>query len=191
MLWVTSVEGCRQARKVQTLLMNLHADSLPEISGLGWRTGEACVARYLDGAWHRAKVLQSAPPNILVQFVDFGTELTLHQDQLRRKVQAVLDVPSLAFPVRLNIKPKSGQWEEETLNFIHHTAVASEATFNVLRPDREGWLVDMEIVQSEQGNFGNFLVMNGLCEEGGKVVDSYCRCLEILKLSHYLPQDSS
>ena len=55
---------------------------------------------------------------IKVQFVDYGTVATLHQDFLRRNL-SFQEVPALAFPVRLNVKPKCTNWEKEELDFIH------------------------------------------------------------------------
>ena len=49
--------------------------------------------------------------------MDYGTVSTLHQDFLRRSFD-FQDVPALAFPVRLNVKPKCGSKFEEREGLI-------------------------------------------------------------------------
>ena len=184
-LWVTSYpQGCRESSRLSVRLSTLHADTLPEEESLEWEEGEACVARFpLDGGWYRATVLasHSLPPSLHIRFVDYGTELTVRPDQLRRNT-VFQELPALAFPVRLNVKPKSGKWEAKELNFIHETVVDKMATFEVLRPDREGWIVNMEIPDLGHRNFGDFLSQNGFCNEGEKVdPNKNCNCIEILR----------
>ena len=136
---------------------------------------------------YRATVLDSSlAPHIKVQFVDYGTEAIVHQDFLRRSL-AFQEVPALAFPVRLNVKPKCGsKWEERELDFIHETAVDKLGHFEVLQPSQESWLVRLDLPGLT--NFANFLVQNGFCSEGEKLEESCCNCMEILKSSHYLPR---
>ena len=107
-----------------------------------------------------------------MQFVDYGTVVTLHQDFLRRDI-AFQEVPALAFPVRLNVKPKSSnKWEGRELDFIHETAVDQLGHFEVLQPSQEGFLVSLRLPELMSGgnqNFGNFLVQNGFCSEGDEL----------------------
>ena len=120
---------------------------------------------------YRATVLDtSSTPLIKVQFVDYGTVSTLHQDFLRRSLD-FQDVPALAFPVRLNVKPKCGsKFEERELDFIHETAVDKLGHFEVLQPSQEDWLVTLDLPGLT--NFGSFLVQNGFCSEGETLEES-------------------
>ena len=120
-----------------------------------------------------------------MQFVDYGTIVTVHQDFLRRDL-AFQEVPALAFPVRLNVKPKSAQWEGKELDFIHETVVDKLADFEVLEPNQESWLVVLAF--PGVSDLGQFLVQNGFCSEGETLEENSCNCLEILKSSHYLPR---
>ena len=117
--------------------------------------------------------------------MDYGTEVTVHQDFLRRDT-SFQDIPALAFPVRLNVKPKCTEWEKKELDFIHETAVDKLGNFEVLQPSQESWLVSLELPGLT--DFGQFLVQNGFCREGDQLEESNCNCLEILKSSHYLPR---
>ena len=114
---------------------------------------------------YRATVLDSSlAPHIKVQFVDYGTEAIVHQDFLRRSL-AFQEVPALAFPVRLNVKPKCGsKWEDRELDFIHETAVDKLGQFEVLQPSQESWLVRLDLPGLT--DVGHFLVQNGFCSEG-------------------------
>ena len=135
---------------------------------------------------YRATVLDSSsPPLIKVKFVDYGTEVTVHQDFLRRNI-IFQDVPALAFPVRLNVKPKFTKWEKMELDFIHENAVDKVGQFEVLQPSPESWLVSLDLPGVT--DFAHFLVQNGFCKEGDKLEESHCNCMEILKSSHYLPR---
>ena len=136
---------------------------------------------------YRATVLDSSlAPHVKVQFVDYGTEAFVHQDFLRRRL-AFQEVPALAFPVRLNVKPKCGsKWEDRELDFIHETAVDKLGDFEVLQPSQESWLVNLDLPGLT--NFAHFLVQNGFCSEGEKLKESCCNCMEILRSSHYLPR---
>ena len=127
---------------------------------------------------YRATVLDSSlAPKIKVQFVDYGTEAFVHQDFLRRRL-AFQEVPALAFPVRLNVKPKCGsKWEDRELDFIHETAVDKLGDFEVLQPSQESWLVRLDLPRLT--DVGHFLVQNGFCSEGEKFV-------VILKSLHHL-----
>ena len=120
-----------------------------------------------------------------MQFVDYGTIVTVHQDFLRRDL-AFQEVPALAFPVRLNVKPKCAQWEGKELDFIHETVVDKLADFEVLEPNQESWLVGLAF--PGVSDLGQFLVQNGFCSEGETLEENSCNCLEILKSSHYLPR---
>ena len=134
---------------------------------------------------YRATVLESSGPLIKVQFVDYGTVVTLHQDFLRRNL-SFQEVPALAFPVRLNVKPKCTNWEKKELDFIHETTVDQLGQFEVLQPSQESWLVSLHLPGLT--DLAQFLVQNGFCSEGDKLEESCCNCLEILKSSHYLPR---
>ena len=113
---------------------------------------------------YRATVLDSSlAPHIKVQFVDYGTEATVHQDFLRRNL-SFQQIPALAFPVRLNVKPKIINWEEKELNFIHETTVDKLGHFEVLQPSQESWLVRLDLPGLT--DVGHFLVQNGFCSEG-------------------------
>ena len=102
--------------------------------------------------------------------MDYGTVSTLHQDFLRRSLD-FQDVPALAFPVRLNVKPKCGsKFEERELDFIHETAVDKLGHFEVLQPSQEDWLVTLDLPGLT--NFGSFLVQNGFCSEGETLEES-------------------
>ena len=117
--------------------------------------------------------------------MDYGTEANVHQDSLRKNL-SFQEVPALAFPVRLNTKPKCINWEEKELNFIHEITVDNLGHFEVLQPSQESWLVRLDLHGIT--DFGHFLVQNGFCSEGDKLAESCCNCLEILKFSHYLPR---
>ena len=110
---------------------------------------------------YRATVLDSSSPQIKVKFVDYGTEVTVHQDFLRRNI-TFLDVPALAFPVRLNVKPKFTKWEKMELDFIHELTVDKVGQFEVLQPSQESWLVSLDLPGLT--DFGHFLVQNGFCK---------------------------
>ena len=135
---------------------------------------------------YRATVLTSSSrPQIKVQFVDYGTVVTVHEDFLRRDL-VFQEVPALAFPVRLNVRPKCNQWEGRELDFIHETAVDQLGQFEVLQPSQESWLVSLHL--PGLADLAQFLVQNGFCSEGDQLEESWCNCLEILKSSHYLPR---
>ena len=186
-LWVTTVpDGARESSRIDLKLKTLHADSLA-VEREEWREGEACVAMYpLDRSWYRATVLATSalPPSVHIRFVDYGTEVILRPDQLRR-TSTFLDIPALAFPVRLNVKPKTGKWKANELNYIHETAVDKKASFEVVSPDSEGWVVDMEIPDLGE-DFGQFLSQKGLCHEGDNVENKECKCIEILRLRRHV-----
>ena len=117
--------------------------------------------------------------------MDYGTVVTLHQDFLRRNL-SFQEIPALAFPVRLNVKPKCINWEKKELDFIHETAVDKLGDFEVLQPNQESWLVSLDL--PGLSDLGNFLVQNGFCSRGDTLEENCCNCLGILKSSHYLPR---
>ena len=135
---------------------------------------------------YRATVLDSSSrPQVKVQFVDYGTIVTVHQDFLRRDL-AFQEVPALAFPVRLNVKPKCNHLEGRELDFFHETALDKLGHLEELEPNQESWLVSLGL--PGLSDLGQFLVQNGFCSEGETLEENSCNCLEILKSSHYLPR---
>ena len=112
--------------------------------------------------------------------MDYGTVVILHQDFLRRNL-SFQEVPTLAFPVRLNLKPKCTKWEKKELDFIHETSVDQLGQFEVLQPSQVSLLVSLRLPGVT--DLAQFLVQNGFCSEGDQLEESCCNCLEILKSS--------
>ena len=89
-----------------------------------WSPGEAAIAKWTDGRWYRAEVEDTEAgadrEQVAVLLVDHGTRALVSRRHLSAEVTAaLLQVPSLALPVQLDIRPRGDTWAAETLDTIH------------------------------------------------------------------------
>ncbi|NWI85837.1 RNF17 protein, partial [Pitta sordida] len=86
-----------------------------------FKTELPCLAEYVDGLWYRAKLLsvkQLNPPQILVQFVDYGTYLLVGAMKLRYIPYCLLKYPAQAVRVLLaGFRPASDDKNIERLPY--------------------------------------------------------------------------
>ena len=102
-------------------------DTKPSPEDLYWSVGEAATVKWhLDNKWYRAFVLQVRPNVCRVKLIDFGTEELCLFENMRKRLM-FKDVPIQCFPLKLfNCSPAGGEWDEESLTFLHELVVDKE-----------------------------------------------------------------
>uniref|UniRef100_A0A8B9QAY5 Tudor domain containing 6 n=1 Tax=Apteryx owenii TaxID=8824 RepID=A0A8B9QAY5_APTOW len=79
------------------------------------KTGDICIAKYSeDGKYYRAKVSNIKGDNLVVQYVDYGTEETVGMEMVRQIPSELLKIPNQAFPCCLSgFNSSEGSWLSE------------------------------------------------------------------------------
>jgi len=107
-------------------------DSRPGPEDMFWTVGEpATVKWHLDKRWYRAFVLQVRPNMCLVKLIDYGTEEFCLFENMRKSLMFE-DIPLQCFPLKLqNCRPTSGEWNEESLIYLHELVVDKDLMVQV------------------------------------------------------------
>nr|XP_013811069.1 PREDICTED: tudor domain-containing protein 6 [Apteryx mantelli mantelli] len=92
---------------------NLGLNSMNDCRSI--KTGDICIAKYSeDGKYYRAKVSNIKGDNLVVQYVDYGTEETVGMEMVRQIPSELLKIPNQAFPCCLSgFNSSEGSWLSE------------------------------------------------------------------------------
>ncbi|KAM3843321.1 RING finger protein 17-like [Diretmus argenteus] len=149
--------------------INTDAGSLPQLSN--FLPGSACLAKYSDGKYYRAKLMDFVsvdPVRLLIQHVDFGSDDTLPPSKLRQMPAELLRFSTRALKVRVagfkapsvsletDMLPYQPKWSkkavQEMIGLLHGnitaSVVATEPALTVLLYDKKGELVHLPLVSS-------------------------------------------
>ncbi|XP_025949640.2 tudor domain-containing protein 6 [Dromaius novaehollandiae] len=79
------------------------------------KTGDICIAKYSeDGKFYRAKVGNIKGDNLVVRYVDYGTEEMVGVEMVRQIPNELLTIPNQAFPCCLSgFNSSEGSWLSE------------------------------------------------------------------------------
>ncbi|XP_062429106.1 tudor domain-containing protein 6 [Rhea pennata] len=79
------------------------------------KTGDICIAKYSeDGKFYRAKVSNIKGDDLVVRYVDYGTEETVGMEMVRQIPSELLKIPNQAFPCCLSgFNSSEGSWLSE------------------------------------------------------------------------------
>lgn len=116
----------------------------PKAKYVKWSVGQPCIARfYLDKRFYRGRVLEvnERTSSCLIHYVDYGNEESCAFEDMRKTI-VLYQIPVQAHKCVLSrVRPKTGQWDKTTLDYIHKSIVekecfvrATEVTFNDITP---------------------------------------------------------
>ena len=142
------------------MLQNKYGGSSPGPHDLRWCQGEACIAQFsLDKMWYRGQVLEVTGQEVLVKFVDYGSE-ELCKPQNLRKTLYMKNIPVQCFIVQLEIAPLTSKWEKGVLDFIHMTIIDKPMNVTVVE-DKKGFPLTVRLVTQAGLDLTDLLVNNG------------------------------
>ncbi|XP_068793102.1 tudor domain-containing protein 6 isoform X2 [Struthio camelus] len=116
------------------------------------KTGDICIAKYSeDGKFYRVKVSDMKGDNLVVRYVDYGTEETVSMEMVRQIPSELLRIPNQAFPCCLSgFNSSEGSWLSEAEDKFYDMTVELllEAKVMETRED-EGSEVPLSVVKLE------------------------------------------
>ena len=136
-LSVSTKEQVETRRQINTVLENYYVGSEPSSTDKDWVSGERCIARFmLDGKWYRATVVTTDITRVwvLVLFVDYGNMEWCKEEELRRNVLFMAELPIQSLTVQLETPGYSVEWTVDLLNVLHLKLVDKEL---VVRLDKD------------------------------------------------------
>ena len=139
-LSVSTKEQVETRRQINTVLENYYVGSEPSSTDKDWVSGERCIARFmLDGKWYRAAVVTTDITRVwvLVLFVDNGNMEWCKEEELRRNVLFMAELPIQSLTVQLETPGYSPEiWRKlDSANVVHMKLVDNKEL--VLRLDKD------------------------------------------------------
>ena len=128
-LSVSTKEQVETRLLINTWLENYYFGSEPSSTDKDWVSGERCIARFmLDGKWYRATVVTTDISRVwvLVLFVDYGNMEWCKEEDLRRDVRWMEELPIQSLTVQVEIPGNSLEWTLDLLNLLHLKMVDKE-----------------------------------------------------------------
>ena len=132
--------------------------------------GDFVLARYSDGVWYRAKVVEVGPgAEFHVFFIDFGNSDSIPPDQMVMCPENYLELPCQAVACSLANVPRRDAWPEEYKKLIDDQVIERRVRVKVIHPASKGMRPAVNIEDSETGVDVSQAVLNYLheeCEQG-------------------------
>ena len=128
-LSVSTEEQVETRLLINMWLENYYIGSEPSSSDKDWVAGERCIARFiLDGMWYRATVVTADISRVwvLVLFVDYGNMEWCKEEDLRRDVRCMEELPIQSLTVQVETPGNSVEWTLDLLNVLHLKLVDKE-----------------------------------------------------------------
>jgi len=138
----------------------------------------ASVKWHFDNRWYRAFVLQVRPNVCRVKLIDYGTEELCLFENMRKRLM-FKDIPTQCFPLKLsNCCPADGDWDEESLTFLHELVVDQELIVQINEveniDEKEGcfnYVGDMKICGDDR-SIRDILVSENIVKEKNEEQES-------------------
>lgn len=180
--------------KLEALMKQIREDftSNPPLAGAYQpKKGDLCAAKFVDGAWYRAKVEKVTPSEVSVLYIDYGNRANISKTQCGTLPGAFVSLPAFAhdYLLALCVLCSDEEYASQGLKAMREDLLDKELKLNVEYKNEGHAYVSFH--DSNDDDIGKNLVLDGLMlaeKKGGrrlaKLVDSYRDAQDSAKKNH-------